>query len=462
MISTESALASAVHRSAVEANNQGGCQMTHTLGTLSETMPNGSREQEPETVGKILVAQDVPEIVKVACRFAKARQRKALVYMLGAGDPGQNRPDVPITKRTAEQPENALDDDRFDGLDLIIQSSGGDIHAAYLIMSMLRERMEGKSELVACVPSRAQSAATLLCLGADKILLGELGSLGPLDAQIRKGVTEAGTPNYISALHLLKALSRLQQFSLESFTAMAGHLDAHQASHDDQIKYGIKYSHAITCPLFEHIDSGEVGYWDQMLQTGEEYGRRLLEQGHLVKDEEVKIDRDIHIKSIVHKLVYEYPSHELVIDRGVLEDLRLRAALIPEDKDKDKDARRISREFAEYASETLIMLVDPFACPDGAPAPESSQEFTLKDWRSIGRDESVRDTDGPARDTDEPVRDTDGPAREIAWTHEGSTFAMRVGLYRATVKRRKRWDEPMARTVNGGPATQYFRAVSDD
>jgi ClpP class serine protease len=84
-----------------------------------------------------------------------------------------------MTKRTAEQLVNSLGDRRFDDLDLIVQSSGGDIHAAYLIMSMLRERMKGEGELIACVPSRAQSAATLLCLGADKILLGELGALGP-------------------------------------------------------------------------------------------------------------------------------------------------------------------------------------------------------------------------------------------------------------------------------------------
>jgi hypothetical protein len=244
----------------------------------------------------------------VACRFAKARQRKTVVYMLGAGDPTANRPDIPMTKRTAEQLVNALGDHRFDDLDLIVQSSGGDIHAAYLIMSTLRERMnKGRGKLIACVPSRAQSAATLLCLGADKILLGELGALGPLDAQIRMGVTDAGTPNYISALHLLKALSRLQEFSLESFSAMAGHLDAHQASHDDQVKYGIKYSHAITRPLFEHIQSGEVGYWDQMLKTGEEYGRRLLERGDLVM-EDIEINRTDHIKAIVHQMVFEYPS----------------------------------------------------------------------------------------------------------------------------------------------------------
>jgi hypothetical protein len=399
--------------------------MPYATVTPSEAKPNGSREQEPEAASRSLVAKQVPEIVAVACRFAEARQNKAAVYMLGAGD-GANHFEVPMTKRTAEQLMKSLGDDRFDDLDLIIHSSGGDIHAAYLIMSMLRERMnKGKGKLITCVPSRAQSAATLLCLGADKILLGELGALGPLDAQIRKGVTDAGTPNYISALHLLKALSRLQEFSLESFTAMAGHLDAHQTSHDDQIKYGIKYSHAITYPLFEHIESGEVGYWDQMLKTGEEYGRRLLEQGDLVM-EDIEVDRKDHIKSIVHQMVFEYPSHELVIDRGVLEELRLRAALIPQ----DKDARRISRQFAESASETLIMLVDP----NGAPAPAGSNEIQLRDWQAIGTDE---------------------PARDIVWADESSTFAMRVGLYRPAVTPRNPWHELTGRTIDGGPATQY-------
>jgi len=411
--------------------------MTPTVGTLSEFRPDGSGEREPGTVGKILVTKQVPKIVKVACRFAKARQRKTVVYMLGAGDPTAHRPDIPMTKRTAEQLVNSLGDHRFDDLDLVVQSSGGDIHAAYLIMSVLRDRMKGNGELIACVPSRAQSAATLLCLGADKILLGELGALGPLDAQIRMGVTDAGTPNYISALHLLKALSRLQEFSLESFTAMASHLDAHQASHDDQIKYGIKYSQAITRPLFEHIQSGEVGYWDQMLKTGEEYGRRLLERGDLVM-KDIEIDRKDHIKSIVHQLVFEYPSHELVIDRGVLKELRLRAELIPE----GTDARQISRQFADCASETLIMFVDP----NGQRPPAAGEEILLKDWQSIGTDESARDKDNPARAADTPARD-------IVWSDKDSTFAMRVGLYRPIVMPRNRWDKPTS--ADGGPATQY-------
>ena len=146
---------------------------------------------------------------------------------------------------------------------------------------------------------------------------------------------------------------------------------------------------------------------------------------------DIEIDRKDHIKSIVHQLVFEYPSHELIIDRGVLKELSLRAELIPE----DKDARWISRQFAGCASETLIMLVDP----NGQRPPAVSEEILLKDWQSIG--------------TDEPARDTDEPARDVVWSDKDSTFAMRVGLYRPIVMPRNRWDKPMS--ADGGPATQY-------
>jgi hypothetical protein len=131
--------------------------MTPTVGTLSEITPDGSREQGSETVGKILVTKQVPKIVKVACRFAKARQRKTVVYMLGVGDPTANRPDIPMTKRTAEQLVNSLGDHRFDDLDLIVQSSGGDIHAAYLIM---HDEVESRGEVKSGTVERVQDRGT--------------------------------------------------------------------------------------------------------------------------------------------------------------------------------------------------------------------------------------------------------------------------------------------------------------
>ena len=45
------------------------------------------------------------------------------------------------------------------------------------------------------MPFWAKSAATLLCLGADKIVLGEHAELGPLDVQIYEE-KKAGTGDW--------------------------------------------------------------------------------------------------------------------------------------------------------------------------------------------------------------------------------------------------------------------------
>ena len=56
------------------------------------------------------------------------------------------------------------------------------------------------------------SAATLLTLGADGILMGPDASLGPLDAQIFDIETEM----YGSVLNEVQALERLRAYALES------------------------------------------------------------------------------------------------------------------------------------------------------------------------------------------------------------------------------------------------------
>lgn len=282
-----------------------------------ETLVDKARTAENTThaAAKPMVTTTIPDLAEVACEFAKERRRPSLIYHLGAGDPAEDRPDMPITALTVEQVERALGDETFDNLDLVIHSSGGDIHAAYHIMCLLRERMTGKGKLVAWVPRKALSSATLLCLGTDEIRLGELGALGPLDAQIRKGVTDVGSPNYVSALHLLKSLNRLQQFSLEAFNESAALLYDHQVSSEEVLNCSVAFSRAVTSPLFKRIDSEMAGFWDQMLQTGEFYGCRLLEKGNLLRQVQQDTERREQIKRIVHHLVFDYPSHELLATR---------------------------------------------------------------------------------------------------------------------------------------------------
>lgn len=72
-------------------------------------------------------------------------------------------------------------------IDLIIYSAGGVIDAPWAIVNLIREYYEN---LCIVVPNRAHSAATLIALGADKILMGPLGTLSPIDPQLNIKQTE--------------------------------------------------------------------------------------------------------------------------------------------------------------------------------------------------------------------------------------------------------------------------------
>src|SRR5262249_13538819 len=63
---------------------------------------------------------------------------------------------------------------------LLIHSKGGYAEPAYRIARLLQKRCAGFTSIV---PQAAMSAATLLTLGANSIVLGEDAELGPLDAQ---------------------------------------------------------------------------------------------------------------------------------------------------------------------------------------------------------------------------------------------------------------------------------------
>ena len=68
-----------------------------------------------------------------------------------------------------------------DALDLLIVSNGGDGTVAWRIVSLIRERVKKFSVLI---PQAAFSAATLIALGADEIVMHPNGNLGPTDPQI--------------------------------------------------------------------------------------------------------------------------------------------------------------------------------------------------------------------------------------------------------------------------------------
>lgn len=66
-------------------------------------------------------------------------------------------------------------------LDFLIASYGGDPMVAWRIISLIRQRVDQVSVLI---PQSAYSAATLVALGANEIVIHPNGHLGPVDMQI--------------------------------------------------------------------------------------------------------------------------------------------------------------------------------------------------------------------------------------------------------------------------------------
>lgn len=131
------------------------------------------------------------ELIK---QIQNLRNSKVITYITGDRQP--------IGSRIAEDAvrplyEHLLSVGRNAKIDLVLYSRGGDVSVPWRIVSMFREFCDEFSILV---PYKAHSAATLISLGADKIIPGKKAELGPIDPTLVKmtvGET-AGAPQEIS------------------------------------------------------------------------------------------------------------------------------------------------------------------------------------------------------------------------------------------------------------------------
>ncbi len=89
-------------------------------------------------------------------------------------------------------------------LHLLLRSSGGDGEQAIRAIRVLQSRC---SKLVIVVPDIAKSAATLLTLGADEILLAPASDLGPVDPQMNIG----GPGRWYAAKDIIAAVDKAQE-----------------------------------------------------------------------------------------------------------------------------------------------------------------------------------------------------------------------------------------------------------
>jgi len=87
---------------------------------------------------------------------------------------------------------------------LIINSPGGDGNVAEKMIVMCRQRFTKSFKVI--VPNFAKSAATMIALGSDKILMGYLAELGPIDPQIGNPIGGGLLParSFIDGLEMIR------------------------------------------------------------------------------------------------------------------------------------------------------------------------------------------------------------------------------------------------------------------
>ena len=119
------------------------------------------------------------ERVELYKQIESIRKRPLIVYVTSSRQnaSGQMAPDIipQFAKQLIEIPKP------HDAIDLLIVSNGGDPIVSWRVISMVRESF---SKVGTLLPYAAYSAATLLALGADEIVMHPFSNLGPVDPQL--------------------------------------------------------------------------------------------------------------------------------------------------------------------------------------------------------------------------------------------------------------------------------------
>ncbi|MDD5217153.1 MAG: hypothetical protein PHN49_01745 [Candidatus Omnitrophica bacterium] len=200
---------------------------------------------------------------------------------------------------------------------LIVESFGGSARDAYKIALLLRRRCGG---FTAVIPKYAKSAATLLSLGANKIIMSENAELGPLDVQIYDEEREKMS----SALDEVQALQRLHVFALESFDRSMMLIVPRTGKKIDMLLPPVlRFVTDLTEPLINKIDAIHYSQMARALKVGEEYAARLLQP---------KYSKNIAQKISRH-LVENYPEHGFVIDSEEANRMGLETCLMTEEQE---------------------------------------------------------------------------------------------------------------------------------
>ncbi|KAF1719261.1 hypothetical protein CSC75_16275 [Pseudoxanthomonas wuyuanensis] len=186
---------------------------------------------------------------------------------------------------------------RNDKCTVFLTTWGGDPNGGYRAARCLRHHYK---HVRLAVPSYCKSAGTLIAIAANELGIGDLGELGPLDIQVRKG---SELQENSSGLDIMQALQAVTSHTQDTFHRLLVGTRNLGLSTKLCAEFAATVASGIAAPLIGQIDPIRLGEMQRATRVAFEYGQRL--NGHASNLQEGALAR----------LIGQYPAHGFVIDR---------------------------------------------------------------------------------------------------------------------------------------------------
>jgi hypothetical protein len=182
--------------------------------------------------------------LKHIAELEKIRQSRVIIYLTMAKQPlGTAIAEDAVALLHKHLRRIAGTADKLKRLDLFLYSRGGDVSVPWRIVSMAREYAD---EFNVLVPYHCHSAATMICLGADEIIMARKGELSPIDPTLNRVGGGTGAPSSVSVEDVISYVAFMREKVGITDQAALSQLIGQLATHVSPLTLGTvnrQYSH---------------------------------------------------------------------------------------------------------------------------------------------------------------------------------------------------------------------------
>lgn len=217
--------------------------------------------------------------------------------------------DIVLINNDINQELNLLIDDIIDCEDrrnnvaLFLTTNGGSPHIAYRLCKALQRNYDS---LYMYLIGPCKSAGTLIAIGANELIFGQRGELGPLDIQTDKPDDFFSNTSGLDSTESVRVIANQARTAYHAFFQEILAKGSGTITTTTAGNIAIELTKTFIEPISQQIDPNLLGEMNRKIRISTEYGKRLYNPF----DDSVRKTRS----EVVELLTGTYPSHGFVVD----------------------------------------------------------------------------------------------------------------------------------------------------